>query len=74
MTKKTIAILLSIFVAVMPFLGFPEQFDKYFYLIAGLLIAALIELISIQHRYENNKSVKEVEGDIDHYDSSEEVV
>lgn len=49
MTKKSTAILLSFLVAVMPFLGFPAAFDKYFYLLAGLVLAGLIELASIQY-------------------------
>jgi hypothetical protein len=49
MTKKTIAIFISLLVAVMPFLGFPESFDKYFYLVSGVALAALIELVSIHY-------------------------
>lgn len=49
MTKKTIAVLLSFSIAVMPFLGFPEEIDRYFYLVAGLIVAGLVELVSIQY-------------------------
>jgi len=48
MRKKTVAITLSIFVAIMPFLGFPEDFKKAFYVVSGLLLSILIEVISIQ--------------------------
>ena len=47
MTKKTIAITLSIFIAIMPFLGFPTSIKTTFYVFSGLLLAVLIELISI---------------------------
>jgi len=48
MRKKTVAITLSIFVAIMPFLGFPEDFKIAFYVVSGLLLSILIEVISIQ--------------------------
>lgn len=50
MTKKTTAITLSIFIAIMPFLGFPTDMKTAFYVFSGLLLAVLIELISIQNR------------------------
>lgn len=50
MTKKTTAITLSIFIAIMPFLGFPTSLKTAFYVFSGLLLAILIELISIQGR------------------------
>ena len=50
MTKKTTAITLSIFIAIMPFLGFTTDMKTVFYVISGLLLAVLIELISIQNR------------------------
>ena len=53
MTKKTTAITLSVFIAIMPFLGFPTQLKTYFYVGSGLLLAVLIELISIQGRRRN---------------------
>lgn len=49
MTKKSIAILLSLFIAAVPFLGFPEEIDRYIYLGTGLIVAGLIELVSIQY-------------------------
>ena len=39
-TSKTI-IGLGLFVAILPFLGFPDSWDKFFYLAAGLAIAYL---------------------------------
>ncbi|MCK5096434.1 MAG: hypothetical protein KAR24_03710 [Candidatus Pacebacteria bacterium] len=64
MTKKTLAILLSFLVAVMPFLGFPGSFKTYFYVFAGIVLMALIELISIQYcsRYDDR-----VDEDFDRY-------
>lgn len=53
MTKKTTAITLSIFIAIMPFLGFPTDMKTAFYVFSGLLLAVLIELISIQSRKKN---------------------
>ena len=55
MTKKTTAITLSIFIAIMPFLGFPTSSKTIFYVASGLLLAVLIELISIQNRRFINK-------------------
>ena len=57
MTKKTTAITLSIFIAIMPFLGFPTQLKTAFYVGSGLLLVVLIELISIQGRKRNFSNV-----------------
>lgn len=40
MSYRTIVIILALLIALMPFLGFPYGFEKYFYLIAGILIAS----------------------------------
>ena len=50
MTKKTLAVALSILIALMPFLGFPVTVKTIFYVSTGLLLVILIELISIQGR------------------------
>lgn len=55
MRKKTVAIMLSVFVVIMPFLGFPETFKTAFYVVSGLLLVILIEVISIQS---SNKKVR----------------
>ncbi len=57
MTKKTTAITLSIFIAIMPFLGFPTSLKTFFYVFSGLLLAVLIELISIQGRHFIDKKI-----------------
>lgn len=41
MSYRTIVIILALLTALMPFLGFPYGFEKYFYLGAGLVIASL---------------------------------
>ena len=58
MTKKTTAITLSIFIAIMPFLGFPTESKTIFYVVSGLLLAVLIELISIDGRKISRENVK----------------
>ena len=65
MTKKTTAVTLSIFIAIMPFLGFPTHVKTAFYVFSGLLLAVLIELISIQNR---KKDLLDADA---HYDSAE---
>ena len=50
MTKKTLAIILSALIVIMPFLGFPVAFKTIFYVVVGLLLIILIELISIHGR------------------------
>lgn len=50
MTKKTLAIILSSFIVIMPFLGFPVAVKTVFYVVTGLLLIILIELISIHGR------------------------
>ena len=60
MTKKTTAITLSIFITIMPFLGFPTSTKTAFYVVSGLVLAVLIELISIQgQRLVNKKNSEE---------------
>ncbi len=71
MTKKTIAISLSVLVAIMPFLGFPEQFKTYFFIVSGLLLAGLIEMISIQYRKEYGRLISREE-ELDRYEDSYE--
>jgi cell division protein FtsW (lipid II flippase) len=41
MPKGTAIILLALFVAIMPFLGFPSAWKTFFYVGAGLILAAL---------------------------------
>ncbi len=50
MTKKTLAITWSLLISVMPFLGFPTEIKTIFYVVSGLFLVVLIELISIQGR------------------------
>ncbi|MCK5027261.1 MAG: hypothetical protein KAS07_02485 [Candidatus Pacebacteria bacterium] len=71
MTKKTTAIFLSVLVAVMPFLGFPTQFKTYFFLVSGLLLAGLIELISIQYCKECRGLLSHNEEMLDQYEDIE---
>ncbi len=63
MTKKTTAITLSIFIAIMPFLGFPTSSKTVFYVFSGLLLAVLIELISIQNRKISRANSKNTKGE-----------
>jgi len=41
MSKRTTVITLGIFVAIMPFLGFPGVVRTFFFVLAGLIIAAI---------------------------------
>lgn len=68
MTKKTFAIFLSVLIAVMPFLGFPAQFKTYFFLVSGLLLVGLIELISIQYCKECGKLIHHNSDELDRYE------
>jgi hypothetical protein len=71
MTNKTIAIILSLLVAVMPFLGFPEAWKTFFYVIAGLSLAALVEIISIKYCPKCDSFVDAVKEEFDIYEDPE---
>ena len=42
MSLKFIVIFLGLCIAIMPHLGFPEEFRKYFFTSVGLLVATLV--------------------------------
>ncbi|GMQ95493.1 MAG: hypothetical protein BMS9Abin13_610 [Patescibacteria group bacterium] len=49
MSKKSITIILGILIALMPFLGFPGSAESVFFVLAGLLIAALAYFSSTEY-------------------------
>ena len=73
MTKKTTAVTLSIFIAIMPFLGFTTDMKTVFYVTSGLLLAVLIELISIQNRRFIDKKINNETEDYHKKDKEESI-
>lgn len=57
MRKKTLALLLSILIILMPFLGFPTTLKTVFYVVAGILLVLLIELLTFSYHDIKNKNV-----------------
>jgi len=45
MAKTKTILVLSILIALLPFLGFPQSWDNFFYVVFGLIIAGLAYLL-----------------------------
>lgn len=72
MRKKTLALLLSILIILMPFLGFPTTLKTVFYVVAGLLLVLLIELMTVQYHDIKRKEVDDTLGDNETKDETKE--
>ncbi len=58
MTVDTLLIFTGAFVAILPFLGFPQSWDKILFLLAGLLVVGLgivVRRRGANHRVHSNQ-------------------
>ena len=72
MRKKTLALLLSILIILMPFLGFPSTVKTVFYVVVGILLVLLIELMTVQYHYIKHDEVDINLGIIENEDNIQE--
>lgn len=83
MTKQSITIGLALLVAAMPFLGFSSDIKDIYYVVAGIVIASLIHLLSIEYCHicktkiekgeeDNFDEVKETKDSIDNNETTKD--